>query len=220
MVVKSSASSTLVKLSCVSLAPPPCPSPLVTHRIIIIIALTVLQRGQEVGRMLGNPQQLEILKVGPGQPSSNGYDSYRPQQNTPAAGMGYQQHQPQPQSTAPPSRSAGGTMRSSSGGAFYAGGGGGGPKTPTRTAGMPGIRNTSPSQRNIFPINSLNPYQSRWTIRARVTAKPPMRTYSNSRGEGKVMSVDLLDESVSVQPRKCEGGEVCFALCSFSSKTA
>ena len=30
------------------------------RKIIIIIALTVLKRGQEVGRMLGNPQQLEI----------------------------------------------------------------------------------------------------------------------------------------------------------------
>ena len=93
---------------------------------------------------------------------------------------------------------------SSSGGAFYAGGGGGGggPKTPTRPGGMPRIKSTSPSQRNIFPISSLNPYQSRWTIRARVTAKPPMRTYSNSRGEGKIMSVDLLDESVSAQLRR------------------
>ena len=155
--------------------------------------------------MLGNPQNLEIHKVVPGQPSSNGHDSYRPPRSTPAASMGFQQQQPRPpppQSSAPPPRSAGGMMGSSGGGAFYSGGGGGGaPRTPTRTAGMPGIRNTSPSQRNIFPINSLNPYQSRWTIRARVTAKPPMRTYSNSRGEGKIMSVDLLDESVSAQLR-------------------
>ena len=40
-------------------------------------------------------------------------------------------------------------------------------------------------------------FPSRWTIRARVTSKPPIRTWSNSRGEGKVLSVNLLDESVS-----------------------
>ena len=155
--------------------------------------------------MLGNPQQLEIQKAVPGQPTTNGHGAYRQPQSTPAASMGFQQQQPRPpppQSAALPPRSAGGAMgSSSSGGAFYAGGGGGGgPKTPTRPGGMPRV-NTSPSQRNIFPINSLNPYQSRWTIRARVTAKPPMRTYSNSRGEGKIMSVDLLDESVSAQHR-------------------
>ena len=40
----------------------------------------------------------------------------------------------------------------------------------------------------------------RWTIRARVTAKPSLRHYSNSRGEGRVMSVELVDESVSQLP--------------------
>lgn len=37
----------------------------------------------------------------------------------------------------------------------------------------------------------------RWTIRARVTRKAPIRTWSNSKGEGRLFSVDLLDESVS-----------------------
>ena len=37
----------------------------------------------------------------------------------------------------------------------------------------------------------------RWTIRARITHKSAIRTWSNSRGEGKLFSVDLVDESVS-----------------------
>ena len=37
----------------------------------------------------------------------------------------------------------------------------------------------------------------RWTIRARVTNKSGIRTWSNSKGEGKLFSIDLLDESVS-----------------------
>ena len=45
----------------------------------------------------------------------------------------------------------------------------------------------------FHPISSLNPYQNRWTIKARVTAKSDVRTWHNTRGEGKLFSVDLLD---------------------------
>lgn len=40
----------------------------------------------------------------------------------------------------------------------------------------------------VVPIDSLNHYQSRWTIKARVTQKSNKRAYSNARGEGKVFS--------------------------------
>ena len=36
----------------------------------------------------------------------------------------------------------------------------------------------------FHPISSLNPYQNRWTIKARVTAKSDVRTWHNTRGEG------------------------------------
>ena len=44
------------------------------------------------------------------------------------------------------------------------------------------VRNEAPP--NITPIASLNAYQARWTIRARVTSKSEMRRFSNARGEG------------------------------------
>lgn len=39
----------------------------------------------------------------------------------------------------------------------------------------------------------------RWTICARVTNKSSIRTWSNSRGDGKLFSVDLLDESGEIR---------------------
>lgn len=52
---------------------------------------------------------------------------------------------------------------------------------------------------NIHPINSLSPYQNKWTIRARVINKAPVRTWNNSRGNGKLFSMDLLDESGEIR---------------------
>jgi replication factor A1 len=46
----------------------------------------------------------------------------------------------------------------------------------------------------IQPIASLNPYQSRWAIKARVTNKSEVKVWKNDRGEGKLFSVDLLDQ--------------------------
>ena len=46
---------------------------------------------------------------------------------------------------------------------------------------------------SVQPVSSLNPYLKRWTIKGRVTAKTPLKTWKNEKGEGKVFSFDLLD---------------------------
>ncbi|XP_029671382.1 replication protein A 70 kDa DNA-binding subunit-like [Formica exsecta] len=49
------------------------------------------------------------------------------------------------------------------------------------------------------PIAALSPYQNRWVIKVRVTNKSAIRTWSNSRGEGKLFSMDLIDESGEIR---------------------
>lgn len=49
------------------------------------------------------------------------------------------------------------------------------------------------------PINSLSPYQNKWIIKARVMSKSNIRTWNNAKGEGKLFSMDLKDESGEIR---------------------
>ncbi|XP_043191580.1 replication protein A 70 kDa DNA-binding subunit-like [Amphibalanus amphitrite] len=55
------------------------------------------------------------------------------------------------------------------------------------------------SAQNVMPIAHLTPYANKWTIKARVTSKSDIRTWSNARGEGKLFSFELLDESGEIR---------------------
>lgn len=61
------------------------------------------------------------------------------------------------------------------------------------------VMNSSINSGMTHPISSLSPYQNKWVIKARVTSKSGIRTWSNARGEGKLFSMDLMDESGEIR---------------------
>lgn len=65
---------------------------------------------------------------------------------------------------------------------------------PSRT-GPP----SSKSHAVIYPIESLSPYAHKWTIKARVTSKSDIRTWHKPNSEGKLFSVNLLDDSGEIR---------------------
>ncbi|CAL8579237.1 Replication factor A protein 1 [Xanthoria parietina] len=58
---------------------------------------------------------------------------------------------------------------------------------------------SSTSHANIYPIEALSPYAHKWTIKARCTNKSDIKTWHNKNGEGKLFSVNLLDESGEIR---------------------
>lgn len=65
---------------------------------------------------------------------------------------------------------------------------------PTRGGGSSQIGNNV-----IYPIEALSPYAHKWTIKARVSSKTDIKTWHKASGEGKLFSVNLLDESGEIK---------------------
>ena len=68
---------------------------------------------------------------------------------------------------------------------------------PTRTNGTNSSYNTR--YQNIYPIEALSPYAHKWTIKARCTHKSDIKTWHNKNGEGKLFSVNFLDDSGEIR---------------------
>lgn len=72
------------------------------------------------------------------------------------------------------------------------------PKTQPRQQSMPS-RPATHAGANLYPIESLSPFTHKWTIKARVTLKSEIKTWHKPTGEGKLFSVNLLDESGEIK---------------------
>ncbi len=59
---------------------------------------------------------------------------------------------------------------------------------------------------SVVPMNQLTIYTQKWTIRARVVSKSEMRTFRNAKGEGQLMTIELVDQRKSEMRATFFGG--------------
>lgn len=68
-----------------------------------------------------------------------------------------------------------------------------------RTVPIEPPKGSTKSNFPYYPIEGLSPYQNKWMIRARVTAKGDIKHYTNARGSGKLFWVNLMDETGEIR---------------------
>ncbi|KAK3084764.1 hypothetical protein FSP39_018496 [Pinctada imbricata] len=154
------------------------------RRVMIVLDVSVLHRGEQVGSRIGNPQQYK-----PGSVDQNENKTPAqlppeiPKQESGQSFIGTVADKQQKPNTNNPYQQKASNM---GGGSNYT-------MKPSAGSGTPG------GSTKVHSIASLTPYQNRWRIRARVTQKSNVRTWSNSRGEGKLFSITLTDESGEIR---------------------
>ncbi|KAM4547218.1 replication protein A 70 kDa DNA-binding subunit-like [Fundulus diaphanus] len=169
------------------------------RHVVVVVDMEVLKSAVEAGGKIGNPTQYSTdgklssatsapastsAAEVPGPSSTNGNRGW----GTGYAGRGFTGKAPIKGSPMKTSPMKGSPMKTS-------------PMkgSPMKTSPMKGTASSSDSIPNVIPIAALNPYTSKWTIRARVTNKSSIRNWSNSRGEGKLFSFEIVDESGEIK---------------------
>lgn len=63
-------------------------------------------------------------------------------------------------------------------------------RTPTKKAKM---------EEGITPVAAINPFLNKWTIKGRVVLKSDVRKFTTQKGEGKIFSLEIVDESAQIK---------------------
>ena len=159
----------------------------------ICILLGCKTAGSNLGDKIGTPVDNSKITGGPPPMEMNNNNFGNNKSGGAQLMYGGMQGQQQP-----PTNSYGG---GGGGGNPYGGGGGGGSNNRFGGGGGGGGASSAPIVRTsgtgepITPISGLNMYSNRWTIRAKVSGKSDIKTWSNAKGEGSLFSMELLDSS-------------------------
>lgn len=143
-----------------------------TRKIIIILELDIVQKASEVSGKIGEPSQMSDLVIN--------HVGLKPSKKPDIKPVINQQN---------------GNARPSP----YAKTNGSNQNNNYQQKPTYGNNAPTTGDKTVFPINSLTPYNNRWTICARVTSKSDIRRWSNSKGEGKLFSMDLIDETGEIR---------------------
>lgn len=77
--------------------------------------------------------------------------------------------------------------------------------TPKKSISTPEVKETpkrvkqEEDNSEITPIKSINPFHNKWVIKGNVVIKSDIRKYSNKKGEGKLFSFEIADESGQIK---------------------
>eukprot|EP01118_Nematostelium_gracile_P006199 TRINITY_DN1995_c0_g1_i1.p1 TRINITY_DN1995_c0_g1~~TRINITY_DN1995_c0_g1_i1.p1 ORF type:complete len:660 (+),score=203.99 TRINITY_DN1995_c0_g1_i1:216-1982(+) len=161
------------------------------RRIVIILNLDIVAQNQ--GSLIGNPQNIETAVAGapPPQPQQQQKGGPSPYQKAPVKNQNNAQPQQQQQRPQNNFQQQQQQQNNNMGANNFRQNNQNQHQNQQQTQQQQSQLSEAP----IYPIKSLNPYQNRWTIKARVTSKTGKKTWQNDRGNGRLFSVDLLDNS-------------------------
>lgn len=151
-----------------------CTTLIPEKKIIIFLDLEVISPGSDIGQCIGHPVPVENSNVLPSPSDDSSLTSpTKSSEESTSTRITRLSLRPRP----PPA-----------------------PVIPTRKRREPGSAprpkkvKTEATSPRLTPISKLHPYRKKWTIRARVTHKTPVREFCNPRREGKLFTFDLIDE--------------------------